>query len=162
MTLLCRRSAGIATVGWLALGCGGGPVPGPMPKAAGESCEKPFMLTGTALKATTQGFTDDEGIERSSCGGGGAPDLVIGFSAAQGALVTLTVTPSGSAFQPIVKVRSAARGCVDLDEACSSSTGRGKPAEITDWPVSLSGTQYVVVDGQSMTEGEFTLKVVVR
>lgn len=143
-------------------GCGSPPAEKPAPKGLGESCMKPFALSGTELKATTTGFTDDEGEERSPCGGGGAPDLVVSFQAPAGALVTLTVTPGSSGYQPIVKVRGAAKGCVEEDEACSSSTARGKPAEVTDWPVALGGTQYVLVDGASMTAGDFTLKVVMR
>ena len=140
--------------------CGAPPVP--MPGGDGESCARPFRLLGDRLEATTSGYRDDEGSERSPCGGGGAPDLVVSFTAAGGTLVTATVTTTSSAFQPIIKVRGADRGCVDLDDACNSAIARGKSAEVTDWSPALSGTHHLVIDGQAQSEGPFTLTVVVR
>jgi hypothetical protein len=141
------------------LGCGG-PAPMPTPNGEGESCMKPFRFVDRALSfsGTTAGFQDDEGPDRSPCGGGGAGDLVFELPATGGALVTITVTGSAD-FQPIVKVRGFDRGCIAQDEQCDSATGKGKAAELVDWSPARSGHQYVIVDGQNQTSGAFTLTV---
>jgi hypothetical protein len=140
--------------------CGGAQLP--MPGADGESCEKPFRLRAGTLEGTTVGFRDDEGTERSSCGGGGAPDVVITFTAATGTLVSATVTTVSPGFRPVLKLRGADTGCIAADAACRSAIARGEPAELKDWAPALGGLQYAIIDGEAGTSGPFTLTLVVR
>jgi hypothetical protein len=145
----------------LVSGCTPAPM-SPMPRGDGDSCGKPFRLQGTtplAITATTAGFTDDEGSSLSSCGGSAAPDLVFTFQAAINAIVDVSVFPEDPGFQPIVKLRGAAQGCVAPDDACDSAIARGQPAEVKNWVPSVGGLQYVIVDGLSMTSGRFSLEV---
>lgn len=141
--------------------CACGAPPKPTPKGDGESCSKPFKLMDRSLSffGTTAGFSDDEAQERSPCGGAAAPDVVFEIPSAIGSLVTVTVKPESSAFQPIVKVRGADQGCVAMDDACDSATGKGQTAEVVDWAPALGGVQFIIVDGAAMTSGAFTLTV---
>ena len=141
--------------------CACGAPPKPMPGGDGESCRRPFRLMDRSLSfsGTTAGFADDEAQERSPCGGAAAPDVVFELASAIGSLVTVTVKPESSGFQPVVKVRGADQGCVELDDACDSATGKGQPAEIVDWAPALGGIQFIIVDGAAMTSGAFTLTV---
>lgn len=137
----------------------------PVPGGDGERCEQPLRLFGTttvAITSTTAGFADDEGTPRSSCGGGGAPDVVFTFNASTSALIDVLVISEAQGFQPIVKLRGAARGCLDLDDACDSAIQRGADAEVKDWAPAVAGIQYVIVDGAAQTSGPFTLKVTQR
>jgi hypothetical protein len=111
------------------------------------------------IGGTTKGFADDDGSALSACGGSGAPDVVFTFNAAISAQVDVTVFAEETGFQPVLKLRGADQGCLEMDAACDSAISRGANATVANWSPALGGLQYVIVDGQAQSSGAFTLEV---
>ncbi len=128
---------------------------------AGESCLNPLSLnlaSGTAtVSGTTTGAANDAPSSNCSATGG---DLAYTFTLSTTMVVTATVTPSSSAYQPTILLEGPDTGCSNTSElTCASASFAGDSVSTSAYQLS-PGTYTVWVSSVSAnTTGSYSLTV---
>ena len=126
----------------------------------GDTCAAALdATTGGTFPGTTDTATDDYGPSGTGCPAGGSAsgrDVAYRLSPSVTTNYTVTVTPMSSSFDPMLYVQQTCGGT-----GCVTGTvlnGAGQPESLT-FTVQGGATVYLVVDGELVSKGPFTLVV---
>lgn len=133
--------------------------------AGGDTCAMATDVTagGTFANQTTVGAADDYGPPLGGgCPSGGAAsgnDVVYSVAPSTTTTYEVTVVPDGAGFDPMLYAVSAC----DFSNGCIAGTvlnGAGQQEQIT-FSAPGGQTTYIVVDGEVVSSGGFTLTVAI-
>jgi hypothetical protein len=125
----------------------------------GDTCASPKTLGFTNGQAggtvsepgdTTTYFHDTTG----TCSTGLHPDAIYTFTTNATLDLRVTATPTSSALQPSVYLRSSS--CTGVQQGCGLATAPGSAGTLAIGALA-AGTYYLVVDGHNGTAGPYTL-----
>lgn len=134
-------------------------------EAPGETCDVAIDVTagGTFDGQTTVGLEDDYDASATAdnCPAGSASgaDIVYVVTPNSETTYTFTVEPQDASFDPFIYLRDDCAIATCLDGTVLNGPGTRESLEYT---VSAGQTVYVIVDGELVTEGPFSLEVDVQ
>ena len=126
-------------------------------------CTSPTFIA--AQGGTFTGTTSGTNLLTGSCGSSGtSPEKVFQWTPTVSGTATIQTCDPGTSFDTVLYMRSGvcasgpevAAGC--NDDACPNSTGLSRASRITP-SVTAGKTYFIVVDGFSLSQGNFTLTV---
>src|SRR5438046_2830328 len=141
--------------------CGG--QAGQISAALAGDCSSPTVIP--APGGTFSGTTSGTSALAGSCGSSGiSPEHVYQWTPAVSGMATIQTCGAGTSFDTVLYLRSGvcasgpevAAGC--NDDTCPNATGLFRASRITP-TVTAGKTYFIVVDGFSLSQGNFTLTV---
>src|SRR5947207_512065 len=132
--------------------------------ALAGDCSSPTVVP--AQGGTFSGTTSGASALAGSCGNSdGSPEQVFRWTPTVSGTATIQTCGAGTTFDTVLYLRSGvcasgpevAAGC--NDDACANASGLNRASRVTPM-VTAGQTYFIVVDGYSGTQGNFTLTVV--
>jgi hypothetical protein len=124
--------------------------------STGENCSTAIPLVFSGTTATGSGTTSGAVSDRSSssCGGSGG-DRVYSFTVSGTRTFSLTVTPTGTSYYPVLYVTSASQCTTTSDLRCIQGAGAGSTTSLTGLSLT-TGTYYLWLDSFSSSTGPYS------
>lgn len=132
-----------------------------------DTCEGAIDVTaGGTFTGTTVGETDNYGpfSAANGCPTGGlasGPEVVYSFTPTANTTYDLVVTPDDASYDPMLYILT---DCAN-DSLCAAGTvlnGAGVAESLREFQAVANTTYYLIVDGEGLSSGAFTLEVTIQ